>query len=676
VTGLGFYRPEFLWGLLFLAAVLLIHLLRRPNTQTIDFSTLRFFRESAVRASRMRRLRKILLLITRCAAAAMLAVLFAQPFNRHSRLESLLHNPNLTLFVWADQTPSMGYATKNGSLLSQACALTDSLRKMLPPTARCFWYDEGGTGFVPCDPSKPLAMRTRHGPCGLEKVLRAWKENSSGCSLPLLVLLSDCQKSASGSLDSLFKNTNGPVVCVVLTPDAPWNCSLRNARFPRFREAGNAFGVSVTALTQGKKLDSGEIAVTMSGISAGRKRVSALADDTATVAIEVAGALNTVGGSVTLKSGVNPDPLPFDNTVFFTSGSSSAQRVIIVGDRERNFPVFSAFSAFGENRWNPVILKNSDEVSFDELDTADVVVINGLGRLSRPLEAFFSSRSSGKKTVLYACDADDGEFGSSAAFMSRILLKINPLRRQKLMNYVTAGKPAAIVLPDTLSEIWRGFPSLHSTETAIYRYAEGLPGTPLLRLDNGTPLATLFQEDDNRSWIFVATPLGISEANNFVETGFYVPFIDRIVSYASDKNPSKTDFWIAGFERRNPMFGSGKGAAIYNEEGKLLEQWQSQTNVLFRQPGLYKIVPEGEPANWIAVNPDTGESRLRYKLPVVPDELNSNVLIINKKQILFALKGKGGFPSYLPWFFLVLLLLAEVSLWEKRSKTSEKNPAS
>ncbi len=660
MNGLNFYRPEFLWALLFLAAVLLIHLLRRPRTQTLDFSTLRFFRDSAVKASRMRRLRRLLLLLARLSAVTMLVVLFSRPFNKHDRL-SLLRDPHLTMFTWIDQTPSMEYTENNVSLLSQARAITDSLRSRLLPTARCYWYDDAQSGFAPCDPAKPPLIRLRHGPAGLERMLRAWNESRGGCSLPLLVLLSDYQKSSSGCLDTLLQRVSGTVLCVVLTPDAPWNYSLCNALY---HEAGNASNVSAVLAAQGKKLDSGEITVAMSAIRAGKKRVSAPVNDTSHVAIEVTEAPGTAGGSVTLTA---KDPLTFDNTAFFTSRNRSAQRVIVVGDPDRNFPVAAAFSAAGENRWNPVTVKNSTAVNFDELDSADIVVINGLSRLSQPLQTFFAKRSPAKKAVIFACNADDE---GDAALLSKINRSPKPLR------LVKPAVPASIVLPDTLSEIWRGFPALRTVEAAIYRYTENLQGTVLLRLDNGTPLITLVQEDENRLWILIATPLGVTDANNLCETGFYVPCIDRIAHYAANRNTGGLDLWRAGFERRNPLYGSGKGASVLTEDGKFLERWQSQPDVLIKQPGLYKVMPDGEQTYWIAVNPDSSESRLTYKPPAVPEVLNNNILILNKKQLAGVLKGRGTFLSYLPWLILALFLLAEVLLWEKRQKTSEIYPQS
>ncbi|MGA2508221.1 MAG: BatA domain-containing protein [Chitinispirillaceae bacterium] len=650
MSALSFYRPEFLWGLLFLGAALLIHLLRRPRARPLDFSTLRFFQQQAVKATRMRRLRKLLLLLTRLAAAALLVVLFAQPFNKHDRL-SLLRDPGLTVFTWVDRTPSMQYTEGNSSLLSRANALADSLRSRLPPTVRQFQYDETQGGFFPYDPQRPPPVRTRHGPPRLDRVLRAWNESRAGCSLPLLVLMSDYQEATTKSLDTLLGSISpqaaGTIMCVPLPPHSPWNYSVRDAQV---KDAGI---VSVTAAAQGKQLDSADITITVSSIRTGQKRISIPENDTADITL--AAGIEAPGGSAALTE---KDPLPFDNTFFFIARNRRAVRAIIAGDREKNFPLAAALRASGENRWNPVIAKESSDITFDDLDSSGALILNSVNRASRTLGTFFADRSSHGKIVLLAFETDEEGLGINEGFISKVNRSPKPLR------LVTLSTPAAIVLPDTISETWRGFPSLRTDEAAIYRYVEGLPGTVLLRLDNGTPIVTYVASDQECSWILIGTPLGVTDANNLCETGFYVPFIDRLLRYAAAENRVPPDAWIAGFERRNPMHGSGKGANVFDEEGKLVERWQSQPEVVFKQPGLYKIAPDNEEPYWIAVNADPEDSKLRYSLPEVPPAVKNSVLIVNERQLDNALTGHRSLLSYLPWLFLAVLLFVEVLLWE------------
>jgi hypothetical protein len=667
VSSMAFYRPEFLWGLLFLGAVLCIHLLRRPPRRPLDFSTLRFFNVQAVKTARMRRLRKLLLLVSRLAAAAALVLLFAHPFDKHDPL-NILRNPHLTVFTWIDRTPSMDYLEGDCSLLKKAESLADSLISALPSTVRHFRYDEAQGGFTACEPAGAtgaLQVGTRHGPPRLDRVLRAWNESREDCSLPLLVLLSDFQKSTSAKLDTLLRRLllterhPARILCVNCAPRSPWNYSVRDAVL---HESGK-FSAALTA--HGRDLDSACLTVTIASIRAGRKTVSLKSGDTISAEMTVAGsALDAAGGSAALDA---PDPLAFDNVDYFVSRDRNALRVLVVGDREKNFPLAAAFSASGKTLWNPVTLRETGAATFDDLDSADVIIINAVNRTSRPLESLFAGQSSQGKTVMCAFDDSGQGFGACASLMARVIRSPGPLQS------VSLPAPSAVVFQDTIAETWKGFPSLRTGESSIYRYVKGLPGTVLARLDNGTPLVTHTAVDRGGSFLFVATSLGVTEANNLCETGLYVPFIDRITRYALNEHRIYAGKAIAGFERRNPLYASGKGATVLSDEGTFLERWQSQPSVLFKQPGLYKIIPDGDAPYWVSATADPEESDCRYELPVLHEAIKDKVLILNKDEFNRIIGNRGNFRSFLPWILLILFLLAEILLWESPAARPGRN---
>ncbi|MBN2189319.1 MAG: BatA domain-containing protein [Chitinispirillaceae bacterium] len=657
----SFYRPEFLWGLLFLGAVLCIHLLRRPPRLSLDFSTLRFFEVQAVKNARMRRLRRLLLLLSRLAAVTVLILLFAQPFDKNDPL-NILRNPHLTVFAWIDRTPSMDYREGDCSLLDKAESLADTMMISLPSTVRHLRYDETRGGFTACEPAGTagsLMAGTRHGPPRLDKVFRAWNESRRDCSLPLLFLLSDFQRSTSAQLDTLFRRTlttdrdPARILCVDLSPHAPWNYSVRNTRL---HESGK---VSATVTAYGKNLDSAGLTVAIASVRSARKTVSLRAGDT--ISAETSAAVNAsdaLGGCAALDVS---DPLSFDNVDYFVSGGRIALRVLIIGDREKNFPLAAAFRSSGKNLWNPVTLRECSDATFDDLDSAEVIIINAVNRTSRPLEALFSGQASRGKTIMCAFDDSEQGFGACASLTAKVGRSPDPLQP------VSPAAPAGVVFPDTISETWKGFPSLRTEESSIYRYVKGLPGTVLARLDDGTPFVTHISMENGGSFLFFATPLGATETNNLCETGFYVPFIDRITRYAANEHPDAAGIFTAGFERRNPLYGSGKGATVFGENGKILERWQSQPAVLFKLPGLYKVLPDGEEPYRLSVNAAPEESDCASRFPVIPEASVNNILILKEKSFKRNLGGASKLQYFLPWSLLILFLLAEVLLWESPS---------
>jgi hypothetical protein len=538
--------------------------------------------------------------------------------------------------------------------MGEAEALIDSLTATLPATVRHFYYDESHNDFTLCDRAKqPPHYKARYGKAGLETMLRAWNDARAGCSLPVLLLFSDFQKPTTDLLDSLLRIAapKAPVICVNLAPRDPWNYSLRNVMF---HEAENRSSISAVVVAQGRRLDSGEVSVVLSTISAGVKRLSVRANDSGEISIAVASGAGPQSGSVTLAA---KDPLPFDNTAFFAARAPKALRVIVVGDKEKSFPIAAAFSAAGKDRFDPVVARTPEEVSFDDLDSAAVVVVNDIAGFSRQLDAFLSGRSSIGKVLIFAPNTGDEGFGRSSMFIAGLSRLKNPL------TLAVRSTPSTVMLPDTISEVWRGFPALATREAAVYRYAEGLPGDALLRLDNGAPLLTRFTDAEGRTWLLAATPLGVTAANNLCETGFYVPAIDRMVRHAAGSISPVAETWVAGIKRRNRFYAGGKSATIVNSEGVVIDRWQSQPEVVFRQPGVYTVVPTGEAPFAITVIADPEESKLEYRVPDVPGPLKGMVKVLTGLQFMEVLKGQKSPLSWVPWVLLALALLVEVLLW-------------
>ncbi|MBN1128114.1 MAG: BatA domain-containing protein [Chitinispirillaceae bacterium] len=658
MSALSFFNPVFLWGLLFLTIPLLIHLLRRPRVRTLAFSTLRFFHEASVTATRMRRMRSLLLLLMRLLAILALVMLFARPYDPREPL-SLLRDPHLTLFTWIDPTQSMGYAAGGITLHERGSRAVDSLREKMAATARHFHFDESFRDFVLMQNDDRSTAEVRHGSCGLDRVMRSWNDHRAVFSLPCLMLISDFQRPTTIMLDSLLERhpPDASLIGLNLAPKNTWNHSLHDARVI---DDNATTTVAAHLSSQGRTLDSGRIAVTVSGILAGGGTFSLGSGDTATISVPATNALPARGGTISITA---VDPLIFDNTDYFAFEERGHTGVVVLGGQETQFPVSAAFRAMPGSTWDPVAQKSLDETTFDLLDSAGVVVAGSLDRPVRALESFISAPSPGNTVVLAAfADSDEG-LAAATSLISRMTRLEAPLRRIEL------DIPVSPVLPDTLSDLWRAFPHLVTREAAIYRYIAGLPGTPLVRLENGAPLITSLIGMHGRHLVLFATPLGVSGANNLCETGFFVPCLDRVTRHAMRSFLRQDESWIAGIDRRNPFYGSGKAGMVFDAGGAFIGRWQTQPHVRFSQPGLYRIAPEGDHSHWIAIHGDPLESRLEYAVPDVSKRDSRQVIVVHEKLLFETLRGRGRLLSTLPWLLLLLFLLGETLLWEKKRRS-------
>jgi len=652
--GISFFHPEFLWGLLFLCVVVLIHLLHKNHTVRLPFSSLLFFRENAVRASRMRRVRKLLQLLVRSGLVAILVLIFTRPFKKQS-LFSLFQNPHGTVYFWIDPTISMEYEDDGATSWQSAVAFIDSLRSVLPSTVRHHWFDNAQREFVPLDKPSLDDYKNIFGGVDIRSVFDAFGEIETHEESPFLVLLSDYQNATVSTLDSslaLFESRN-PLLCISVTPSAPWNYSIRSVR-SRSKDAGV---IESEVLAKGNGLDSSRVTVMVDGMQVGHARVALQQGDSTIIPFEVAVGPTVTPGKLVLEK---TDPLSFDNIDYFTTGKEHRLRVLLIGDTRANFTLEASFKALGEDKWYPVLSKRSSDVTHADLDSADLIVINQVTDLSKTLGLFQSGYTVSDKAIIcgLAPDTRDDAIEMVKAIASQ----------KKAGDIDTTHGRAHPVLPDTLSALWRGFPSIETEDVTIYRYWKGIPGESLIRLDDGSELAAMSKDDSGRNWIFIGTAIGVTDANNLCESGFYIPFIDRLARRALADISNRQNDWYAGKVIRNPYFGTGTSATVYAGDKKVVAKWGVQPFVTIERPGLYRVVPEGKPSYWLPVHVDPIESELVFGSPTIPENAKDRIVYLDRQggAKLLAQLGKGRLSSDWLWFLFGLLLLTELLLWEKK----------
>jgi len=640
---LSFFKPEFFWALFVLGAIILIHFLKRPRTRNLKFSTLRFFQSQAMKSFKARRLRSILQLIVRCALAALIIALFARPFDKNNPL-SMINDPQASIFVWIDPTHSMEMRTAEKSSGEIAAEVADSLRRRLPVTSKFYLYDHAVKEFLP-SVDETVRFSSRHGDPDPASAIRKLK--TDGAERKVLLLLSDFQGNTGAVFDSILKDLPDDImaVCVPVLQNKLWNYSISDAR-----QIPGQNAVSVKVYARGKALQGGKIYAVIDNMRTARIEVSLAEDDSTEVRIPLGSSSRLNGGEVILET---PDPLSFDNRTFFAPGQSSSSRVLIVGDWNENQVIAAALKVSGGSMWDEIIMKNELELIYDDLDSADLVIINSFKRPSRALDAFAVSHTRIKAVIISLAVQEEIQNWSSV-----LLSKVFASASGKLSSF-RPDTPVPMVLTDTISELWRGFPSIKSEEVAVYGFCKGIPGDVLLRFGGGTPAVSALTDKAGRKWVISATPLGITNENNLCETGFFVPFIDRLARYAVSGFLDNKQVWIAGDAVRNPFYGEGTSALIINSDGERKNILQNQPFIKIDKPGIYKMVPSGKPSWNFAVNADPHESQIISSLS---NQDNEKVLIVKKDHLLSSADSSLGF-WYLPWALLCLLLLAEILLW-------------
>jgi hypothetical protein len=316
------------------------------------------------------------------------------------------------------------------------------------------------------------------------------------------------------------------------------------------------------------------------------------------------------------------------------------------------------------------VARQGHTVSYDDIDSAALVVLNGVRHLSPPLAILLHNRSFGQKAILFSPATDSAFAGVNGSIL--------PVRDPGSCAIASDAKPHAIVLPDTVSQLFSGFRHLKDPDAAVSRYCTGLPGSALLRLDNGRAFATHLLDTLGNSWVMSAVPLGLVKegrpgAGALFETGLYVPLLDRLARFALSAIQKEPQSWIAGMPVKNPFFGAKRGALVFDAAGKLISRWSSQPLVAFGAPGHYRIQPDGQPSYWAAVECDTAEADFTCRPPVIPASKTASVKYLTARQFeSFVKTRQSGAFSYWLWIVLVMLLLAETLLWEKKSALQDE----
>ncbi|HUI92349.1 MAG TPA: BatA domain-containing protein [Chitinivibrionales bacterium] len=660
MSGISFVHPEFLWALSGLAIPVIVHFLNRKRSRRLEFSTIRFFSAGAVSTSRMRRIKRLLLLLVRMAAIAAVVVIFSGPYSAKDPF-MVLSNPGASVYAFVDPTMSMDYRDAGMPLWKKSFFLCDTLSQYLPAAAKRYLYNEGRSEFVQVKsfgaPPEPFV---RHGPADIDKMAFALPGSTGrGAGMAALAVLSDFQQNIGGPLDTMLVRVSLPVLLVSVAPSEPRNCGIRDVSL----SAANRSVITVRVACQGRNLDSAGISVSAGGMRCGRAAVSAGPGRAENVPVTVTADLQNPLGTVTLDC---DDPFPADNAWYFVRGGGGALRVLVVGEPDECFPVAAAFNSLGASQW-AAKSRQAHIVSYDDIDSAALVVLCGVRQLSPPLAILLHNRSFGQKAILFSPATD-----SAYANVNGTIL---PVRDPASCAVVYDPKPHAVVLPDTVSQLFSGFKRLKDADAAVSRYCTGLPGGALLRLDNGKPFATHLVDSMGNSWVMAAAPLGMARearpGGALFETGLYVPLLDRLAKFALSAIQKGQQSWVAGVPAKNPFFGAKRGALVFDAAGKLISRWSSQPLVAFSSPGHYRIQPDGQPSFWVAVEMDTAEADFTYRAPVIPASKAASVKFLSSRQFgAFVKSRRSGSYSQWVWIVLGLLLLAEVFLWEKKRMPS------
>ena len=172
--GFGLLNAVFLLGLAAAAVPVIIHLIHKRHSRSVDFPSLMFLRLIDLRMASRQRLRELIVLALRIAAIALFAFALAKPILR-TRSASAGRRTSTTAVIVVDNSYSMGYKESGVTGLERAKEKAQEVLDTLAPG------DEAAiipiAGYTPADAqgSRDLA--------GLARRIKLLKETPSAGSL-------------------------------------------------------------------------------------------------------------------------------------------------------------------------------------------------------------------------------------------------------------------------------------------------------------------------------------------------------------------------------------------------------------------------------------------------------------------------------------------------------------
>ncbi|MBD3420368.1 MAG: hypothetical protein GF398_09655 [Chitinivibrionales bacterium] len=656
---LSFYNPAMLWGLSFLAVPVILHFLNRQRLTRLDISSTRFFKHDAVRASRRRTLQRIVLLITRLLLITLLVLIFAKPYTVSNPLNAIW-SPEAGIYVWIDRSMSMSYVEQSTSLKDKSLQLCDSLRKYVSASARVLLWDSRKAEFAEFDKEEAATFRPQHGPGQFARMSAAFLAAAKDNPGPrLLLAFSDFQLKPDSAPPSpvaeLLDPTRTvpeapPVVLVPLRPERPWNYALRGAQ----SSSENPTILTASFTAQGRDAQNIPCNVVSGSLVTGGKSITTSADSIVEVSISLPENSPASSGAIEIESN---DPLRFDDRDYWVAGRKKSHSVLVIGDAMRSFSLTSAFLALGSDAWHPVVAKTIEEASLEDVERADIIVLNETGDLVQPLRALLTRKVLEQKVIIVSPALS----GDVNPFLQRVWRHLD---LDAAISAAQASPPLHPVLPDTITPTWRHFPELAVQEASVYRRLHPLPGTPLLDFNSTSPFITYAVDSSGHIWIIAATPLGITESNNLAETGFYVPLLDRLARFGLSRATSDRHLWYAGYQYRNPFYGSAQGATIHDAENTPVAHWHNQPFVMLPMPGLYHARPKNEKPYWIAACAKPQESLLKYEDVDTIIDTHPRAFSYFPHELVSFIQSKGALShASRLWMLFCLFGVAEALLW-------------
>ncbi|TWT85791.1 hypothetical protein Pla123a_05980 [Posidoniimonas polymericola] len=343
-----FLTPLLTAGAALIAIPIVLHLVMRRKPQQLMFPALRFvMKRRSVNQTKLK-LRHLILLLLRCAGIALLAFALARPVLQGSGLEGSGGSSAAALVI--DNSPRMAYRSENQTRLAAAKNLADWLLGRLPADGQVVVADTGSTSpgrLLDREGARLRANRVRA--ASRDRGLAATTRSAlaalaqAGAQRQEVFLFTDRSRGAldSAALESLAQSLEEHPKATLYIADVGVDNPV-NVGIPRLElsastlAVGQTLGLEATLASVGKQPDKPvTVELWIDGQSDSQSRPEKRGEQLVTIdspqqQVEFSVASLTEGVHQGYVRVVGGDPLPADDTQYFTVSVEPPRRVLLL----------------------------------------------------------------------------------------------------------------------------------------------------------------------------------------------------------------------------------------------------------------------------------------------------------------------------------------------------------
>lgn len=587
----------------------LIHLFGRPRPRLTRFPSLMLLVGAHRQRHTRTRVRRIIALILRCLALALLALMLARPLTAWSPL-AVLGESLGAIAILVDRSPSMKASLEDGSTpWERADQAADSVADALGPNARIL-PARAGTSLRPLlgresvDMSEAQAAlaaigrtdeRARIATC-LEQLAAMDEEFAR------VFVITDLQAT---SLERISAPATALRVSLIdVGDDIAGNAALVDVRSDRpVHLRRRAIDLQVTARSWGDR--DGRIPVTAELLEGD---VSAGVDlEPGTDSIAALQFTPQTPGPLVTTLRLPPDDMPADDRRIVAAMVRDRLRVGMVGSRATTRFIHAALNPYPEGDARSIVAVSAIESSRDvTVGEFDAIVVTSPGAVGADLaDTLAAAAREGTGVLVYSEEAPDASLLESLGLEGvRFEGLRTPQDGARLVEMETARPPLAEFADPGAGDL--SAPTFREVRDIVVN-GDGAPAV-LARLDDGTPLLVEGAVGAGRTLLLAASP--DASMSDLVRMPEFVPLMHRLVTYLAagvepailDASPGETVVveLPRGHTDARPVGPGGDEIAHEIAEGCL--------SFVTGRVGAFRIVDAGEDIAVLAVNLDPAEA--------------------------------------------------------------------